>query len=47
MYRITNVYAIKILRAQYPEAPVSLSALLAALFSIFGILTLLAAIFRQ
>ena len=47
MYRITNVYAIKVLRAQYPGAPVSLSALLAALFSIFGILALLAAIFRQ
>ncbi len=39
--------SMKILRQQYPEAPVSLAALLAALFSTFGILALLAAIFRQ
>jgi putative membrane protein len=39
--------SMKILRAQYPEAPVSLSALLAAVFSAFGLLALLAAIFRQ
>jgi putative membrane protein len=39
--------SMKLLREQYPEAPMSLSALLAALFSTFGILALLAAIFRQ
>jgi len=38
---------MKMLRQQYPEAPVSLAVLLAALISILGILALLAAIFRE
>jgi predicted PurR-regulated permease PerM len=39
--------SMKMLRQQYPEALVSLAALLAALISILGILALLAAIFRE
>jgi len=39
--------SMKMLRQQYPEAPVSLAVLLAALISILGILALLAAIFRE
>jgi hypothetical protein len=38
---------MKLLREHYPEAPVSLAVLVAALFSALGILALLAAIFRQ
>ena len=39
--------SMKLLREHYPEAPVSLAVLVAALFSTLGILALLAAIFRQ
>jgi putative membrane protein len=39
--------SMKMLREHYPEAPGSLAALVAALFSALGILALLAAIFRQ
>ena len=38
---------MKGLRAHYPDAPVSLAAVLAAVISALGLLTLLAAIFRQ
>jgi putative membrane protein len=39
--------SMKLLREHYPEGPVSLAVLVAALFSTLGILALLAAIFRQ
>ena len=39
--------SMKLLREEYPEAPVSLAAVLAATISTLGIVALAAAIFRQ
>jgi putative membrane protein len=44
---IEHVASMRMLRKELPSAPLSLSALLAALISILGILALFAAIFRQ
>jgi putative membrane protein len=44
---VQHVTSMRLLRAQCPDIPRSVAALLAALISIVGILALLAVVFRQ
>jgi putative membrane protein len=44
---VQHVIAMRKLRAQYPEVPYSLAAVVAFLVSMLGIVTLVAILFRQ